>query len=635
MMGSGAETAYETVEYLLATGEKVGLVKVRLYRPFATEQFVSALPKTTRVIAVLDRTKEPGATGEPLYQDVVTALMEHGLWDGRFGTKQNVIGGRYGLSSKEFTPAMAKGVFDEMATEYPKNHFTIGIDDDVSNTSLPYDPSFVTEDAQALRAVFYGLGSDGTVSANKNSVRIIGEQTDYRVQAYFVYDSKKSDSVTVSHLRFGRKPIRSSYCVQAANFVACHQPMFLEKFDMLRLAAPSAKFLLNTPAGPDEVWDTLPRDVQEQIIEKRMRFHVIDAYKVAREAGLGRRISTVMQTCFFAISGVLPPEEAIERIKYFVRKSYGSKGEAIVNANFAAVDSTLESLFEVKVPAEVTSQHNRPAIVPDAAPLFVRNVTSRMIAGEGDRLPVSVMPVDGTFPTGTARWEKRNMAPEIPVWNPDACIQCNKCVLVCPHAAIRANICAPSCLENAPGGFKSAEARGVEYKGLRYTLQVAPEDCTACGLCVEVCPAKNKRQTSSKALNMAPQPPLRAQERENYRFFLDLPPFDRTKLKVGTVKGSQFLLPLFEYSGACAGCGETPYVKLVSQLFGDRAIIANATGCSSIYGGNLPTRRRRGQRIGMVAVPRGAIRCSRTMRSLAWDFASQSTSRKSSLRNCS
>jgi len=590
LMGSGAEAAHETVEHLTAAGEKVGVVKVRLYRPFVGERFVAALPPTTKTITALDRTKEPGALGEPLYQDVVTALAEHAAQTGnRFKSPPRVIGGRYGLSSKEFTPAMIKGVFDEMLKDKPKTHFSVGIKDDVTHQSIDYDPSFTTEDEDAVRAMFWGLGADGTVSANKNSVKIIGEETDANAQGYFVYDSKKAGSVTVSHLRFGKKPIRSTYLLQEANFIACHQQTFIDKYEMLSCAANGATFLLNTQASPDTVWDTLPIEVQRQIVDKKMKLYVIDAYKVAREADMGARINTIMQTCFFAISGVLPRDEAIEKIKGAIRKTYGIKGEAMVKQNFAAVDRTLENLFEVAVPTEATAKNERPPLVSNEAPEFVRNVTAKIIAGEGDQIPVSAMPIDGTFPTNTARWEKRNIALEIPEWDSEVCIQCNKCALACPHAAIRANAYSSSCLEKAPSTFKSAEAKGPEFKGLRYTIQVAPEDCTGCGLCVEVCPAKNKQKTGLKAINMVPQPPLRESERANYTFFLDLPEFDRTKLKTNTVKGSQFLTPLFEYSGACAGCGETPYVKLLSQLYGDRAIISNATGCSSIYGGNLPT----------------------------------------------
>jgi pyruvate-ferredoxin/flavodoxin oxidoreductase len=590
LMGSGAEAVHETVDRLNASGEKVGVIKVRLYRPFAAERFVETLPKSTQSVAVLDRTKEPGASGEPLYQDVVTAMMEHQS-AGRNGFAQlpRVIGGRYGLSSKEFTPAMVKGVFDELRKPQPKNHFTIGIHDDVTHTSLEYDKGFSTEGDDVVRAVFYGLGSDGTVSANKNSIKIIGEETDNYAQGYFVYDSKKAGSVTVSHLRFGKNPIRSSYLVDKANFVACHQPAFLERFDMLCCAVDGATFLLNTRYGPEEVWDTLNRDVQQAIVDKKLKFFVIDAYRVARDLGLGARINTIMQACFFAISNVLAREDALIKIKEAIRKTYGKKGEAIINKNFAAVDQAVANMHEVTVPDTVTTDTPmRPTVSPDA-PAFVRDVTAPMIRYEGDDLPVSCLPADGTYPTDTARWEKRDIAQEIPVWDSGVCIQCNKCALVCPHAAIRANVYEESHLDAAPDGFKSSPAKGAEFKGMRYTIQVAPEDCTGCGMCVEVCPAKNKSESRLKAINMTPSESARDIEREWFDYFLTLPDFDRRLLKSNTVKGSQFMLPLFEYSGACAGCGETPYVKLVSQLFGDRAVIANATGCSSIYGGNLPT----------------------------------------------
>jgi len=590
VMGSGSDTVHETVDHLVAGGERIGVLKVRLYRPFDAAQFVAALPRSVRTLGVLDRTKEPGAVGEPLYQDVATALMEHFTYStNHFERPPRVVGGRYGLSSKEFTPAMVKAVFDELAKEKPKNHFTVGIEDDVCMTSLPVDPAFSTEDKDAVRALFFGLGADGTVSANKNSIKIIGEETDNYGQGYFVYDSKKAGSITASHLRFGKRPIRSTYLVQQANFIACHQQIFIDQLEMLNRAVEGAVFLLNTQTSPDAVWDTLPVEVQTALVAKRMKFHVIDAYKVAGETGMGRRINTIMQTCFFAISGVLPREEAIAKIKHAIEKTYGIKGEAIVRQNFEAVDKTLANLFEVPVPDRVTATRRRPPVVAENAPDFVRDVTARIIEQAGDSIPVGKMPIDGTFPTDTARWEKRNIALEIPVWDPATCIQCNKCALVCPHAAIRANVYAPDCLESAPETFKSTPARGKELAGLSFTIQVAPEDCTGCGLCVEVCPAKNKRETRLKAINMAPQQPLRVPERANYEFFLNLPDFDRTELRRDSVKGSQFMLPLFEYSGACAGCGETPYVKLVSQLFGDRAIIANATGCSSIYGGNLPT----------------------------------------------
>jgi pyruvate-ferredoxin/flavodoxin oxidoreductase len=590
IMGSGAEAAQETVDALVAKGEKVGLLKVHLFRPFASALFVSALPATVKAIAVLDRTKEPGAPGEPLYQDVVTALGE-AVISGTSSLKSlpKVIGGRYGLSSKEFTPAMVKAVFDELRAPRPKSHFTVGIVEDVTGSSLPVDPHFSTESDDVTRCIFYGLGADGTVGANKNSIKIIGEDTSNFAQGYFVYDSKKSGSTTTSHLRFGPRPIHSTYLISAANFVACHQWFFLEKFDILKAAAPGATLLLNSTYGPDEVWDKLPRHTQEQVIAKKIKLYVIDGYKVAAATGMGGRVNTIMQTCFFAISGVLPRDVAITAIKNSIKKTYGKKGDQIVQQNFAAVDQTLANLFPVTVPAKVTSTIEMPPIVSKNAPAFVHEVTAQIIAGFGDELPVSKFPVDGTFPTGTAQWEKRNIALEIPVWDTVTCIQCNKCAIVCPHAAIRVKVYEPALLKGAPSTFLSADYRGPEYKGMKYTVQVAPEDCTGCSLCVEVCPAKNKSETRLKAINMMPQPPIREQERDNYTFFLSLPEADRRTAKVDQVKGSQFLQPLFEYSGACSGCGETPYVKLATQLFGDRMIVANATGCSSIYGGNLPT----------------------------------------------
>jgi pyruvate-ferredoxin/flavodoxin oxidoreductase len=590
LMGSGAETVHETVEWLLRRGEKVGLVKVRLYRPFALDAFVAALPPTTRAIAVLDRTKEPGALGEPLYQDVVTGLYEArtaGL--SRFLREPVVIGGRYGLSSKEFTPAMVVAVFDELARPEPRNHFTVGIVDDVSHSSLSYDRTLDIEPDDVSRSIFFGLGADGTVGANKNSIKIIGEETDHFAQGYFVYDSKKSGAVTISHLRFGPRPIRSTYLIARANFVGCHQFVFLEKYDVLGPAAEGAVFLLNSPFGPDEVWDELPREVQEEIIDKKLRFFVIDAYRVARNTGMGTRINTIMQTCFFAISGILPRDEAVAQIKKAIEKTYGKRGPDVVRKNFAAVDETLAHLFEVRVPDRPTAVRRRPPIVPDAAPDFVKRVSAVMLAGKGDLLPVSAFPVDGTWPTATAQWEKRNIALEIPVWDERICIQCNKCALVCPHAAIRAKVYPSDFLKDAPPTFKATDYKGKEFgPGAKYTIQVAPEDCTGCTLCVEVCPAKDKANPRHKSLEMAPQLPLRESERANYAFFLELPEADRTQVKLD-VKGTQFLQPLFEYSGACSGCGETPYIKLVTQLFGDRTLIANATGCSSIYGGNLPT----------------------------------------------
>ena len=590
LMGSGAETALEAVDYLSKQGEKVGVVIVRLYRPFSSDAFIGALPQTVKSIAVLDRTKEPGAAGEPLYQDVLSTCAEAASFGRLPFPMPKIVGARYGLSSKEFTPAMVKGVFDELAGSGMKNHFSVGIKDDVTGNSVDYDPSFTTEGDDVIRCLFYGLGSDGTVGANKNSIKIIGGETDNYAQGYFVYDSKKSGSITVSHLRFGPRPIRSTYLVTSANFLACHAFVFLEKYDMLKYLVPGGTFLLNSPYGPEEVWDKLPKKVQQQIIDKKAKFYVIDGYKVARDTGMGSRVNTIMQTCFFAISGVLPKDEAIAAIKKAIKKTYGAKGDEIVNKNFAAVDGTLANLHEVKVPETATSALAMPPVVSEKAPDFVKDTLGKIIANEGDDLPVSAMPVDGTFPTATAQWEKRNIALEIPVWDESICIQCGKCALVCPHAAIRIKVYDESHLKNAPATFKSADYKGLEFKGMKYTVQVAPEDCTGCAACAYICPAKDKSNVKHKSLDMADQMPLRKPERENFDFFLSsLPEVDRTAVKIGTVKGSQFLQPLFEFSGACAGCGETPYVKLVSQLFGDRAIIANATGCSSIYGGNLPT----------------------------------------------
>ena len=591
-MASGAETVEETALYLQNKGEKVGALTVRLYRPFSVEHLMKALPGTVKKIAVLDRTKEPGAAGEPLYEDVITALHE-GLANGiaPYKTIPTVIGGRYGLSSKEFTPAMVKAVFDEFKKESPKNHFTVGINDDLSHTSLDYDPEFSIEHPETVRCVFFGLGADGTVGANKNSIKIIGDETENFAQGYFVYDSKKSGSVTISHLRFGPRPIHAPYLIGKgdANFVACHQFTFLERLDILQYAAPGGVFLLNSIYPADEVWDKLPIEVQEAIIRKKLRFYVIDAYEVAARTGMGGRINTVMQTCFFAISGVLPRDEAIIQIKKSIEKTYGKRGEAVVQRNFEAVDQTLANLFEVKVPEKATSTLTRRKPVSDKAPDFVKEVLSPMMIYAGDDVPVSKLPADGTFPLATTQWEKRNIALEIPVWDPDVCIQCGKCALVCPHAVIRQKVYDPSCLEKAPAAFKSTEAKFRELPGMKYTIQVAPEDCTGCALCVEACPAKNKTQAGLKAINMAEQPPLREQERENWEFFLTLPEVDRSLIGLNTIKNSQLLQPLFEFSGACGGCGETPYIKLLTQLFGDRTVVANATGCSSIYGGNLPT----------------------------------------------
>jgi len=586
VMGSGADVTHEYVEWAMAKGEKIGVLKVRLFRPFSIKHFVNALPRTTKVVSVLERVKEPGATGDPLYLDVVTALRE-AREEGLTTLEPKVLAGRYGLSSKEFTPAMVKAVYDNM-TAKSKNHFVVGIVDDVTHSSLDVDHEFDIEPDDVKRAMFYGLGSDGTVGANKNSIKIIAEETPNFGQGYFVYDSKKAGAITTSHLRFGPRKIRSAYLIKKANFIACHQTSFIEKYDMLAAAAKGATFLLNTPFSKDEVWNTLPKEVQESIVGKKLKFFVIDAYDVAKKTGMGVRINTIMQTCFFAISGVLPKEEAIEQIKKAIKKSYSKKGEAVVKKNYEAVDETLANLHEVKVPAAVTTTRCMPPFVSDEAPEFTKKVQAIMMAGQGDLLPVSAFPVDGTWPVGTTQWEKRNIALEIPVWDPSMCIQCNKCSMICPHAAIRPKVYDPKFLEKAPATFKSVDYKGKEFAGQKFTIQSAPEDCTGCGICVSVCPAKDKSNPKRKAINMTPQMPLREAEHENYKFFLNLPEVDRTLLKAD-VKGSQFMQPLFEYSGACAGCGETPYVKLLTQLFGDRALIANATGCSSIYGGNLPT----------------------------------------------
>ena len=586
IMGSGADTAESTVNHLIEKGEKVGVLKVRLYRPFSVDYFIKSLPKSVKNVVVLDRTKEPGSMGEPLYLDIVNALVE--------GQRSNikVIGGRYGLSSKEFTPAMVKASLDELKKPEPKNHFTVGINDDVSHTSLDVDTSFSIEYPETVRCVFFGLGSDGTVGANKNSIKIIGEETDNFAQGYFVYDSKKSGQMTISHLRFGPKVIQAPYLIEPnqANFVACHQFNFLERYDMLKYAKEGAVFLLNSMSDKDEVWDTLPGEVQSAIIAKKLKFHVINGYDVAEKTGMGQRVNTIMQTAFFAISGVLPREQAIEEIKHAIEKTYGKRGEAVVKKNFEAVDATIANLHEVKVPAAVNSKTTRRLPVPKEAPDFVRNVLGPMISFDGDDLPVSAMPVDGTYPLGTTQWEKRNLALEIPVWEEDLCIQCGKCVMICPHAVIRHKVYDEKLLADAPETFKHMPSKFKEFStGFAYTLQVAPEDCTGCTLCVEVCPAKDKSEVGRKAINMAPQPALREAEVKNWDFFMNIPDMDRKLFNPSTIKNSQLLRPLFEFSGACAGCGETPYVKLVSQLFGDRSVIANATGCSSIYGGNLPT----------------------------------------------
>ncbi|HJQ26069.1 MAG TPA: pyruvate:ferredoxin (flavodoxin) oxidoreductase [Blastocatellia bacterium] len=591
MMGSGAETAEETVQALVERGEKIGLLKVRLYRPFSSRHLLGALPASTRRIAVLDRTKEPGSAGEPLYQDVVTAITESLMsHEGRFAGLPVVVGGRYGLASKEFTPAMVKAVYDELDRPYPKNHFCIGITDDVTMTSLGFDASFDIEPDDVVRGVFWGLGADGTVSANKNSVKIIGEETPNYAQGYFVYDSKKSGAVTVSHLRFGPRPIRSTCLIRRASFVACHQFNFLERYDVLALADRGATFLLNAPYKADEVWDHLPRSVQETIIAKRLKLHIIDAVAVARATGMGVRINTIMQTCFFAISGVLPRAEAIAKIKESIKKTYGRRGEAVVKQNYRAVEEALAHLHEVTIPDRATSEFDVAPVVPASAPEFVQEVTAPIIAGRGDQLPVSAFPIDGTYPVGTAAWERRNIAQEVPLWEQDLCIQCGKCVLVCPHAAIRAKVCDQAALKDAPTGFRTMPAKWRELNDQAYTIQVAVEDCTGCRLCVEVCPAKDKSNVSRKALNMVEQLPLREPGREWWDYFLRLPDVQKNgQMKFNTIKNIQLLQPLFEFSGACSGCGETPYVKLVTQLFGERALIANATGCSSIYGGNLPT----------------------------------------------
>jgi len=591
IMGSGADTADDTIDYLNAKCEKVGMIKVRLYRPFSAEHFVDALPKSVKAISVLDRTKEPGGPGEPLFMDVVCALNERHAEDSNT-VNPCVIGGRYGLSSKEFTPAMVKAVFDDLKATKPKNHYTVGINDDISYSSLKFDPDFSVEGDDVFRAKFYGLGADGTVGANKNSIKIIGDETNLYAQGYFVYDSKKSGAITVSHLRFGPKPIRSSYLVSNPNFIACHQPGFLDKYDMLSDAKVGATFLLNTAIPADKIWDTLPREVQDDILKKKLKVYCIDAYKVAADAGMGGLINTVMQTCFFAISGVLPRDEAIAAIKKTIKKTYEKKGDQIVQMNFAAVDRTLANLFEVPVPGTASATRKRPATVSDKAPDFVKNVLATIIEGRGDSLPVSAFPADGTFPLSTSIWEKRAIAQEVPIWDTDWCIQCNKCVMVCPHAAIRSKVTPGDAINgNRPAEYKTMVYGGTDLPGtnLLYSLQVAPEDCTGCSLCIDVCPAKNKREPKLKAINLTPLAEVRERERTNWDYFLKLPQVPREDIRINTVKGAQLLEPLFEFSGACSGCGETPYIKLLTQLYGDRLMIANATGCSSIYGANLPT----------------------------------------------
>jgi pyruvate-ferredoxin/flavodoxin oxidoreductase len=590
VMGSAADTVEETLETLLAAGEKVGLLKVRLFRPFPVDAIAAALPASVKKIAVLDRTKEPGSLGEPLYLDVRTAIGE-ALSEGKcaFQGYPVIVGGRFGLGSKEFTPGMAKGVYDNLKLDKPKNHFVVGIIEDVTNSSLDFDASFVNSSAGTYSAMFYGLGSDGTVGANKNSIKIIGEQTDNNVQAYFVYDSKKAGSVTTSHLRFGKGSIRSPYLIDQADFVACHNFSFLEKYDMLSRAKVGATFLLCSPFDKEKVWDSIPVEVQRQVIDKKLKFYVINAVALAEELGLGARINVIMQTAFFKISNIIPLQTALAAIKDAIKKSYGKSGEKVVEMNNKAVDASLENIFEVQVPAQATSQLHKPPVVGAHAPAFVQEVTATLIAGNGDDLPVSMMPADGTFPTGTSQYEKRNIAVDIPVWDEKLCIQCGICSFVCPHATIRMKVYDADQLAGAPESFKSADAKGNEFKGMKCTVQVAPEDCTGCAACVANCPAKSKEDPKHKAINMQFQAPLRAPEAANYDFFLALPETDPALVKRDSLKGSQLLTPLFEYSGACAGCGETPYLKLMSQLFGDRALIANATGCTSIYGGNLPT----------------------------------------------
>lgn len=585
ILGSGGESVEATVADLISKGEKVGLIKIRLFRPFSISHFIEALPATVKKIAVLDRTKEPGSAGEPLYLDIVNALFESQK------TYIQVIGGRYGLSSKEFTPGMAKAVLDELKKDQPKNHFTVGINDDVSFTSLEVDSTYSVEEPETVRCVFIGLGSDGTVGANKNSIKIIGEETDNYAQGFFYYDSKKAGTLTQSHLRFGPKKLTAPYLIapNTANFVACHQFSFLERFDVLKYAQPGGTFLLNSIYSEEEVWDNLPIEVQQAIINKKLKFYNINAYEVAELTGMGSRVNTIMQTCFFAISGVLPREQAIDEIKKAIKKTYGKRGEGVVRKNYEAVDQSVAHLKEIKYPDKATSKISMRPRVPQEAPDFVQKTLAPIIALEGEEVPVSMMPADGTFPSGTTQWEKRNIALEIPVWEPDLCIQCGKCVFVCPHAVIRHKVYDKAALEKAPKTYKSMDSKFKEFPGMAYTVQVAPEDCTGCTLCVEACPVKDKEDPTRRAINMSPQAPLREEEAKNWDFFFKLPEVDRTSFNPSTIKNSQLLQPLFEFSGACAGCGETPYIKLVSQLFGDRTIVANATGCSSIYGGNLPT----------------------------------------------
>lgn len=587
-MGSGVETIKETVEHLTAQGQKVGVIQVHLYRPLSAEHLLAALPKSVKKIAVLDRTKEAGANGDPLYQDILTALVEN---SDHFSSFPKVIAGRYGLSSKEFTPAMVKAIYDNLNQEKSQQHFTVGIIDDVSHSSLAVDDSFDIESSQIVRALFFGLGADGTVGANKNTIKIIGDEPHYFAQGYFVYDSKKSGSKTESHLRFGHHPINSPYLIQSANFIACHQATFVETVDMLEKAAKGATFLLNSSVSKEQVWDSLPQRMQRQLIEQQMKFYVIDAYKVAREIGMGSRINTIMQTCFFALSDVIDKDVALGKIKYAIEKTYSRKGRALVEKNFAAVDQALANLYQVEVPESVSSSAAEKETVSALAPEFVKSVTAEMIRGKGDLIPVSMLPADGTYPSGTSQWEKRNIAQRIPIWQSEDCIQCGNCSLICPHAAIRAKFYDKSLLDDAPDGFKSAGITARGFPDTRYTLQVYPEDCTGCGLCVEACPVLkvSEEGVSHKAINMELKEPYLETEKSSLNYFQSIPYNDRARVDFSHVRGVQFLEPLFEFSGACSGCGETPYLKLVSQLFGDRLMVANATGCSSIYGGNLPT----------------------------------------------
>ena len=587
IMASGCETVQETVEYLLGKGEKVGLIKVRLFRPFSIKHLYRAIPETAKILCVLDRTKEPGSAGEPLYTEVLSGINEY-MSENNIERKIKVFGGRYGLSSKEFTPAMVKGVYEEIKKEKPLNHFTVGITDDVTHKSVSYPEHFHIEPAERVRAIFFGLGADGTVSANKSSIKIIGEETDNYAQGYFVYDSKKAGSLTISHLRFGKDPIHSPYLIQKANFVGCHQFSFLEKYDVLKYAEDNAVLLLNSPYPEEEVWDKIPLEVQQEIIDKKIKFFAINAYQIARDTGLGVRINTVMQTAFFLLSKVLPEDVAIEKIKQFIEKSYGTRGEEILRQNNEAVDLAIKSIQEIKVPAKAEGTVRKKDAVSKNAPEFVREVTAKIIAQEGDSVPVSAFQPDGTFPSGTTRWEKRNIAQEIPEWDPALCIQCGNCTFICPHAVIRSKIYPPELLNDAPEGFKSADSKIKTFQGQKYTQQISPEDCTGCGLCVEVCPAKNKQDPGKKAINLVPVEKTLEQEKKNWEFFESILLLDREQLQLNRIRDLQFTEPLFEYSGACAGCGETPYLKLISQLFGDRMIIANATGCSSIYGANLP-----------------------------------------------